>query len=407
MRVLLSTYGSRGDVEPLVALAVALQACGAEAVVSAPADPEFTDLLARAGVELAPAFMPVRDWIEAARQAPVDIPTYGARMIARQHAAIDAVAGRCDAIVATGLTPSVGAAQCVAEMRGIRFAHVSLCPLFLPSHHHAPPAYPGHPHPPGVADNRELWRRNVETMNALFAGPINAQRAALGLPLVNNVRDEVFTRRPLLASDAALWPWATTDLCDPVQTGAWILPDARPLSAELEAFLDAGEAPVYVGFGSINLPTTQAAAKAAVAACRAHGRRVVLASGWAGNVPLDGGADCFSIGEVNQQALFRRAAAVVHHGGAGTTTAAARAGAPQIVVPQVADQPSWGARVAGLGAGVAHDGPAASVVTLSEALATALGDDMRAGAASLAGRVTADGAETAARLILEGFPALT
>ena len=60
MRILLSTYGSRGDVEPLVALAVELQKLGAEAVVSAPPDQEFAELLARAGVSLAPAFMPIR-----------------------------------------------------------------------------------------------------------------------------------------------------------------------------------------------------------------------------------------------------------------------------------------------------------------------------------------------------------
>ena len=69
MRVLLSTYGSRGDVEPLVGLAVALQQLGAEAVVSAPGDAEFVDLCARAGVALAPAFMPVREWIDMARRS--------------------------------------------------------------------------------------------------------------------------------------------------------------------------------------------------------------------------------------------------------------------------------------------------------------------------------------------------
>ena len=70
MRILLSTYGSRGDVEPLVGLATALQTLGAEAVVSAPPDQEFVDLLARAGVPLAPAFMSAREWIEGAKKRP-------------------------------------------------------------------------------------------------------------------------------------------------------------------------------------------------------------------------------------------------------------------------------------------------------------------------------------------------
>jgi vancomycin aglycone glucosyltransferase len=75
MRVLLSTYGSRGDVEPMAALAVELQKLGVEAVVSAPSDREFADLLARAGMPLAPAFMPVRQWVEAAKRSPIDLPT--------------------------------------------------------------------------------------------------------------------------------------------------------------------------------------------------------------------------------------------------------------------------------------------------------------------------------------------
>ena len=61
-------------------------------------------------------------------------------------------------------------------------------------------------------------------------------------------------------------------------------------------------------------------------------------------------------------------AAVVHHGGAGTTTAAARAGAPQVVVPQMADQPYWAGRVAGLGIGTAHDGPTPTTESLSVTL---------------------------------------
>ena len=66
MRILLSTFGSRGDVEPVAALAAQLTALGAEAVVCAPPDPEFETLVARAGARLAPAFTPVRDWIASA-----------------------------------------------------------------------------------------------------------------------------------------------------------------------------------------------------------------------------------------------------------------------------------------------------------------------------------------------------
>jgi vancomycin aglycone glucosyltransferase len=402
MRVLLSTYGSRGDVEPLAALGVALQSRGAEVVVSAPADQEFIDLLARAGVPLAPAFMPVRDWIASAQKAPADIPTYGMRMIGRQYEAINAAAEGCDAIVATGLMPSAAAAQSVAEKRGLRYEHVSFCPLFLPSHHHRPFAYPGHPHPPGITDPRALWDLNIQNMNALFGGTVNTHRASIGLAPTGNVRDQVFTGHPWLASDPVLWPWEPTDLSSTVQTGAWILPDNRPLPADLEAFLDAGAPPVYVGFGSIAIAGTKAAAHAAIEAIRAQGRRIVLARGWAGNAPLDDRDDCFLIGETNQQALFPRMAAVIHHGGAGTTTTAARAGAPQLIVPQIVDQPYWAARIAGLGIGAAHDGPSPTLESLAAALRIVLAPATAARAKAVASTMRADGATVAAKLLLEG-----
>ncbi|HWQ86785.1 glycosyltransferase [Brevundimonas sp.] len=401
MRILLSTYGSRGDVEPMAALAVQLQALGAEAIVSAPPDQEFVDLLARAGAPLAPTFTPVREWIEAAKQRPADgIPQHAARMIGAQYEAIAAAAAGCDAIVATGLLPSAAAAQCVAEKLGLPYRHVTFCPLFLPSHHHRPYPYPGHPHPPEVTDPRALWDLNIGVMNALFGEAVNGLRASIGLPTVDNVRDHVFTDRPFLASDPVLWSWEPTDLCGAVQTGAWILPDARPLPADLEAFLEDGASPVYVGFGSIALPSTREAARIAIEAARASGRRIVLARGWVEAAPLDDGRDVFLTGDVNQQALFRRVAAVVHHGGAGTTTTAARAGAPQVIVPQIADQPYWAGRVAGLGVGAAHEGPTPTLESLTAALEIALVPETRARATALSGAIRPDGAETAAKLLL-------
>lgn len=404
MRFLLSTYGSRGDVEPLVALAVALEALGAEAVVSAPADQEFVDLCERAGVTLAPAFMPVREWIDLARREPMDIAGYGRKMIGAQYEAIDWAAAGCDVIVATGLMPSVGAAQAVAEKRGLGYAKVALCPLYLPSEHHKPLAYPGHPHPLGMTEPRALWDHNAEVMNAIFGGTINGQRIAVGLPAVENIREHAYTHQPLLASDATLWPWQPTDICDAVQTGAWILADTRPLPDELEGFLAAGEPPVYLGFGSIAVQKAEEVARASLAAIRGHGRRAVLGRGWAGLAAVDDRDDCFVVGEVNQQALFRRMAAVVHHGGAGTTTTATRAGASQVVVPQIADQPYWAQRVVGLGIGIAHEGPVPTEESLSATLETALALPTRDKAAAVARTVRTDGALVAARWLMERVP---
>ncbi|CAM5608791.1 hypothetical protein SGLAM104S_04864 [Streptomyces glaucescens] len=113
-------------------------------------------------------------------------------------------------------------------------------------------------------------------------------------------------------------------------------------------------------------------ARAAVEAVRAQGHRVLLSPGWADLALADDQEGCFAVGEVNHHALFPRVAAVVHHGGAGTTTTAALAGAPQVVVPQLADQPYWPGRVADLGIGAAHDGPNPTFESLSAALGVVL-----------------------------------
>jgi vancomycin aglycone glucosyltransferase len=403
MRVLLSTYGSRGDVEPMAGLAVQLQALGAEAVMCAPPDQEFAELLTRAGVPLAPAFSPVRQWVSNAmmKRPAVDLPQRAAEMVAAQFEAIAAAAEGCDAIVATDLFPSTAAAQAVAETRGLPYVFASFCPLILPSPHHPPFAYPGHSHPPGVTDNRALWEANIHAMNVLFGGAVNGHRASLGLPTVDNVRDHVFTTHPWLAADPVLGPWQPSDLIDAVQAGAWILPDGRPLPPELLAFLDAGAPPVYIGFGSMPMQAAKDAGRMAIEAVRAQGRRALVLRGWADLALIDDRDDCFVLGDINQQALFKQVAAVIHHGGAGTTTAAARAGVPQVIVPQVVDQPYWARRVAELGIGAAHDGPVPSFETLSAALRTALACETRVRATAVAGTIRSDGAAMAARVLVD------
>ena len=405
MRVLLSTFGSRGDVQPVLALAVALRASGAEARVCAPPDEEFARLFAAAGVPLLPAFTPVREWIAEMlpKRATLSLPTLAAQVMTAQYEAIGAAvrAERCDVMVATGLFSSVAAARSVADKCDIPFVFAAYCPLFLPSPYQRPLEYPSHPHPPGVTDNQVLWSRDIEVMNELFGGGFNALRASVGLPKVDNVRDYIQTDRPWLAADAALAPWRAP--AEPkihvLQTGAWLLPDERPLPADLLTFLDADTAPVYVGLGS--LPAPKDFARTAIDVVRAQGRRVLLSRGWAELALVDEGDDCFIVDEVNQQALFPRVAAVIHHGGAGTTTVAARAGSPQVVVPQIGDQPYWASRVWDLGIGAALDGPAPTADALSATLESALSAGTRARALAVAAQMHDDGAVRAATLLLE------
>ncbi|MFD8596041.1 glycosyltransferase [Kitasatospora sp. NPDC059646] len=401
MRVVLTSWGSRGDIEPLAALAAELRARGAEAVVCAPPDEDFVALVERAGAQLVPLGPTVKS-IVANPKPPTGQDAFKlapALVEARFETLAAVAADGCDAVLATGLMPA--GARDVAEKLGVPYVLACFHIAGLPSRHFRPGRRPGTPSPEGETDYAVLWKQDAERVDELYGAAVDRGRAAIGLPPVANVRDHVFTRRPWLAADPVLCPAAGMTELDPVQTGAWILPDARPLPEDLRAFLDAGEPPVYVGFGSMAAYAPEDVARAAVGASRAHRRRVVVGSGWAGLGAVDDGADCFVVGEVNQQALFRRTAAVVHHGGAGTTTAAARAGAPQVIVPLIADQPYWAARVAELGIGTAHAGPAPTVESLTAALGAALSPQVRTRAAAVAGTVRADGAAVAADLLLD------
>jgi vancomycin aglycone glucosyltransferase len=395
--VVLSTYDSRGGIEPMLALAVQLQALGAEATLCAP--PDCAERAAEVGVPLVPVGYSVRDLVHAPTPpTPADVPKRAAELMAAQFDALAPAAEGADALVTSGLVPVVAAARSVGEMLGIRSEAVSYCPIYLPSPHHRPQPLPLRPIPPEVTDTQELDRIDRENYNSLFGELVNAHRAQAGLPPVDDVRGLVLGDRPWLAADPVLAPWQEPAPLDVVQTGAWILPDDRPLPADLEEFLDAGAPPVYVSYGSLRAP--QDLARVAIEAIRAQGRRVVLGRGWAGLAAIDDGDDCFEVGEVNQQALFGRVAAVVHHGGAGTTTTATRAGVPQVVVPQMADQPYFASRVAALGIGAAHDGPAPTTESLSSALGKALTDETRARARAVAGTVRTDGARRAAEMLL-------
>jgi len=398
VRVLLSTYDSRGGVEPLAGLAVRLRELGAEVQLCAP--PDCAAWLAEVGVPLVPVGQPVRSLVHGTtRPSAADVPRIAAELIAAQFDQLVAAALGCDALVASGLMPAVAGARSVAEKLGIRSVFVNYCPIFLPSPHHPPQPLPGRPFPPEVTDNRVLNDLDVQSYNALFGAALNTHRASVGLPPVDNVRAHIVGDQPWLAADPTLAPWQEPADLDVVQTGAWILPDVRPLPAELVAFLDAGAPPVYVGFGSMRAP--EDFARVAIEAIRAQGRRALVSRGWADLALIDGQDDCFAVGEVNQQALFRRVAAVVHHGGAGTTTTAARAGAPQVLVPQMADQPYWAGRVADLGIGTAHDGPTPTTESLSPPIKTALTPETLARATAVAGTISTEGATVAAKLLLD------
>ncbi len=394
MRVLLSTIGSRGDVQPLVALALHLRELGHDASVCAP--PGYDELLDGFGL----AYFPVGHDL---RLGPRKVPGGAAATAAAQFGVLRTAAADCDAIV--GAAAMQIASRSIAQMFDIPYVYVAYAPIALPSTRHSPPPVHGPPRPEGV-DNRTMWDVDAQWWNDTWRAGLNAERAAIGLDPVNDVRSYVITDRPLLAADPTLAPWPSelgpSELGPPalevVQTGAWLMPDRRPLSAELEAFLDAGVPPILFGFGSMRAP--RASASTLIAAARALGYRAVVLRGWAGLGQSDDSADWLAVGETNLQALLPRVAAIVHHGGSGTTTQSMRAGIPQVVVPHEFDQPYYAERVAALGIGIRHAASEPTADSLAEALDQALTPSVTARAQTLATAVRTDGTSAAAREIL-------
>jgi vancomycin aglycone glucosyltransferase len=404
MRVLLSTIGSRGDVQPLVALASQLRALGQEVRLCVP--PDFREWIDGLGMPVVPIGPEVRTFTVSSPAAAPAPPSPERRRqlaeatVATQFETIAAAARGCDVIVAA--TALQIAARSVAERMRIPYVFAAYAPIVLPSLHHAPPALPpipGQTPAPASADNRELWARDAARFNDLFGAALNSHRASMGLVPIDDVRSYVFTDRPWLAADPTLAPWPDSADHEVFQPGAWMLPDERPLSGALERFLESGEPPVYFGFGSVRAP--QDLGQVMIRAARALGRRAIVSRGWAGLSPTDNEADWLAVDEVNLQALFKRVAAVVHHGGAGTTTAAALAGAPQVVVPQVYDQHYWAQRIQRLGIGTAHAPGIPTIDSLTAALRQTLKPDVAASAQSIAAAVRPDGALRAARRLLD------
>lgn len=136
-------------------------------------------------------------------------------------------------------------------------------------------------------------------------------------------------------------------------TGYWFLdePVDWTAPADLTEFLRAGSPPVYIGFGSMGNRSPEETTRLALKALSLSGQRGVLASGWGGLSQTDLPDTVHMLKSIPHSWLFPHMAAVVHHGGAGTTAAGLRAGIPSIIVPFFGDQPFWGQRVSKLGVG--------------------------------------------------------
>ncbi|AKT50486.1 glycosyltransferase [Arsenicicoccus sp. oral taxon 190] len=373
MRYLLLAWGSRGDVQPFVALGLGLRAAGHEVTVAATLDFEawireqglgYTDF----GVSVAELSRTDlgRRWLGGTSRTLVgelrlmhEVSTLAADVVTTTL--LRAAPGH-DVLVSSTLTFEAG----WALARATRIGHAIA--LFAPAVQTSLGSSYVYAALPGRRStlNRVLGALTSTAVQPVIA-PIAAElRRRLGSrrPTLRQLRDDIRSTPTLLAVSPHVVPPAP-DWPMPVQvTGWWTLPDAPAgapglespgrgddLDAALVDFLEAGPPPVYVGFGSMSSADPRGISRVVGEACRAAGVRAVVLRGHA-DLHITGD-DVLLIEGAPHGRLFPQVAAVVGHGGAGTTGAAFRAGVPQVVVPHMGDQPYWGRRVHELGCGPA------------------------------------------------------
>lgn len=351
MKIGIQTWGSEGDVRPLLALAAGLRAAGHDVTlaISHIENRDYAPLGETFGVRVRTVGRTDLAALARTGQALIDVtnPIAQIRLITRElfeplasdmFEAARALCRENDLVIGHLLVHPL---QAAAEEAGVPRVAVFLAPL-LPSRVFPPIGMPDL----GGILNGLLWRLGSVIMDRMFLPPIAALRKRAGLPAVRSVLQDVLLSKELnlVGVSPALFPrpadWTSNvHLC-----GAFSLPRqgaGQELSPELRRFLDAGPPPVYLTFGSMSAadPGTAETAEMMLASARLAGCRAIIQYGTADILPSD---DLFVInGPAPHDLIFPRCAAVVHHGGSGTTQAASRAGCPSVVVPHATDQAFW------------------------------------------------------------------
>jgi UDP:flavonoid glycosyltransferase YjiC (YdhE family) len=326
-------------VQPLLALGQTLRQRGHRVLVAAP--PNFAVWVQSLGFDFAPLGRDMQQFLADhpdvltgnVRRATPLLKDYFADALPRQMPELQAICSGADALVWAGLAIT---APSVAERLGIPALGVLYSTCMVPSGLHPPPTVRWHGLPPWL--NRVLWWLHDRLADSMLGQPLNQARRQAGLAPVDLREHLLHGCDYTIAVDETLFPGDPAWPGNLQRANFLYLDDPEPLDAELEAWLQQGEPPVYLGFGSMGGPGTQRLEALLLQALKASGRRCLIAAGWAGLGQQALPAGWRSVAAAPHAQLFPRVAVVVHHGGSGTTAQALRAGVPQVLLPLILDQ---------------------------------------------------------------------
>ena len=416
MKITIFAAGSRGDIQPCIALGRGLQRAGYQVSLAAPSD--FAGFAQQHGVDFSPLRGDVqkimasdtgRNFMEKGGANPIKSISAVRTMIAPvvKQMVEDAYAACQDAqaLICLGVFSAFG--QSIAE--GLRIPTINIEPTpLLPTRAFPAPSWPIqknlgglHNYLSGIAMLRVVW---------LWYSPfVNDFRQSLGLAKYTFGRfyhglkstPMLGAYSPSIIPHPADWPESLH------VTGSFFLDnqaDWQPPS-DLQAFLEAGDPPVYIGFGSMAGQNPEKLAGIVLEALEKSSQRGLLLTGWGGLRPEVLPKHVFVLESAPHRWLFPRMSAVVHHGGSGTTAEGLRAGVPAVIIPFVLDQPFWGARIQALGLGPDPiPQKKLSADRLAQAIRTAVTDtDMRRRANTFGAAVRAEDGVGSAVKIIQGY----
>ncbi|GAM20028.1 hypothetical protein SAMD00019534_032030 [Acytostelium subglobosum LB1] len=383
MRITILTIGSRGDIQPYLALAKAMKTFGHQVTLAS--HELYRDLVTKDfGLNFRPLSGDPKELMDLCVRNGIFTPKFIKEALSRFRQFIDDLLRSCteashdaEALIAT---PGCFAGPHIAQALQIPFFHSFTMPF------HRTRMYPN-PFAP-FASSQLGGVFNLAThimMEKILWQPVSGQ--------INQWRTEVL-KLPAWNSSVAitetyripyLYCYSKHLVPKPIDwggevslTGYWFLPETNDKAPPetLVTFLDQGSPPIYIGFGSIVIEDPDAMSLIIAEAVKLVGRRAIISQGW-GGLKLSGDKyqDIYLLDQpVSHSWLFEKVSMVVHHGGAGTTAQGILSGKPTLIVPFFGDQFFWGERIQEVGIGKALSSKELSAKSMSNAILSVIDD---------------------------------